>query len=443
MSSELRGRLLVVDDSADTTEVLNRQLTARGLEVLTARDVAQAVRLLEREPIDLVITDLKMPGASGLELVRHVREHLPRTQVIMITGYPSIETAVQAVKLGAEEYLPKPFTQEELLAAVGQALARVERQGTTPRPAAAPPNPLGLVADCESMRRVLAAVAAAARGMDAVLISGESGTGKELLARAIHHAGPRADAPLLIVDCGLPEPVIARQLFGAPAAANAGAAVLAARLREAAPGGTLLLRECPDLPVGVQEMLLLALEALDRSAGGRDVPPGPRLLATSDRDLRALTDAGSFRPELNRKLGAQTIEVPPLRERGEDIVALAQRFLLRFARERGVVAPRLSDAAVALLKSYPWPGNIAEMRNRIQQLVAEAAGDVIRPLDLPASLRAAAGGDTDPTSSLAEVERAHVRTVLASVGGNKTKAAKILGINRKTLRDKLAQFGDN
>jgi DNA-binding NtrC family response regulator len=166
------------------------------------------------------------------------------------------------------------------------------------------------------------------------------------------------------------------------------------------------------------------------------------LFATSDRDLHVLTDAGSFRPELSARLGARTIAVPPLRERGDDIVTLVQRFLLRFARERGVVAPRLSDPAVELLKRYPWPGNIAEMRNRIQQLVVTTKGGVVGPMDLPASLRAGAGGETDPTRSLAEVEAAHVRTVLASVAGNKTKAAEILGINRKTLREKLGQSGE-
>jgi len=443
MAAGTTGRLLVVDDSLDTTELLRRHLAARGYDVLTAPDVAQAVRLLEHQPVDLVITDLKMPGASGLELVRHVKDHLRETQVIMITGYPSIEGAVQAVKLGAEEYLSKPFTQDELFAAVSRALERVERAELLPRPTGGPvPNPLGLVADSEPMRRVLAAVAEAAAEAGAVLVTGESGTGKELLARAVHHGSPRAGAPFVVVDCGLPEALLEQQLFGALPAVRSDPAILAARLLEVVRGGTLLLRECPDLPIGLQEQLLHALDAADRSGAGRAPGEGYRLMATSDRDLDALTDAGSFRPELSARLGARTIAVPPLRQRGDDIVALVQRFLVRFARERGMVAPRLSDPAVELLKRYPWPGNIAEMRNRIQQLVATTTAGVVGPSDLPASLRSGAGGATDPTRSLAEVEAVHVRTVLASVAGNKTRAAEILGINRKTLREKLRQLGD-
>ena len=436
-AAESKGRLLVVDDSLDTRDLLRRQLAEQGYEVLSAPDVAQALGVLGIEPVDLVITDLKMPGASGLELVRHVRECLRQTQVIVVTGYPSIEGAVEAVKRGAEEYLSKPFTREELFAAVGRAMAKARHASPGAQPAGWPPNPLGLVADSEAMQRALDEAAKVAAVRTAVLITGESGTGKELLARVIHQASPRGLAPFVVVDCGLPEELLERQLFGALPDTSRETAVLEARLLDVVRGGTLFLRDVSELPVGTQAALLRVLESLEQAGRPQPTAVDLRVIAASDRDLRALVAHGAFLEDLLVRLGANTIAVPPLRERGDDVVFLAQRFLSTFARDRGKPVPRLSDAAVGILKSYPWPGNIGELRNRIQQLVLTTTAPVVGPSELPDSVRYGASGTTDLTRSLADLEAIHIRAVLASVAGNKTKAAEILGVNRKTLRKKL------
>ncbi|MFB3854212.1 MAG: sigma-54-dependent transcriptional regulator [Vicinamibacterales bacterium] len=446
---EPRGRLLVVDDSADTTELLRRHLVSRGYEVLTAGDVRQALAVLDRHQVDLVITDLKMPGASGLELVRHVMANVQGTQVIMITGYPSVEGAVQAVKLGAEEYLPKPFTKEELFAAVGRAMerARGARTGLLAVPFE-PPNPLRLVAASESMRRVMLAVHEAAAGAGPVVIAGEEGTGRQLLALALHHAGAHANGPFVVVNCDLPEDVLEKRMFPEPAATESGLPASLSWVEEAR-GGTLLLRDSPALPARLRARLV---RAIDASRASEPAAARFRVVGTCGPGMSpaehlpgAAGAAGGLHAAVFGELGtlprARTIIVPPLRERGDDVLLLARRFLAVFAAESGRAVPSLSEEAADCFKRYPWPGNIVELRNVVRGILARTAAGVIRSGDLPAGLRAGASLRADLMRSLADVEAEYVKAVVASVGGNKTRAAEILGINRKTLRDKLRQRG--
>jgi DNA-binding NtrC family response regulator len=448
-----RERLLIVDDAVDTLEVLERNLSAQGYEVLRAQAVAQAVELLALTPVDLVITDLKMPGASGLELVRHVREKLPDTAVMMITGYASIEGAVEAVKLGAEDYLPKPFTQDELQTAVSRALGKLERRRAE-RPGAGRPaaDVVGLVGRSEPLRRVLEAVVLAAGTGGPVLVSGECGSGKEQVAREIHYRSARARGPFLAVSCGkVPEHLLEGELFGYAAGEPSNRAELEPGragppprdgLFQLATGGTVYLAQLTDLPLPLQEKLAAALR--DRRVtpvgGTQALPVDVRVVAGTTRDLPALVNKGLFREDLLLLLGAIAIALPPLRERGEDVGLLAQHFLGRAARRAGRPVPDLAPAALDALGSYPWPGNVGELRAEMERLVLAGARDPIEVGDLPPLVRASLDRADALNRSLAEVEAEHIRAALASVQGNKTRCARILGIDRKTLREKMKTY---
>jgi DNA-binding NtrC family response regulator len=436
-----KNRLLVVDDSHDTRELLQRNLSSQGYEVVTAGDVKTALRILESAQVDLVITDLKMPGASGLQLVQHVKEHVKGTAVIMITGYPSVEGAVAAVKSGAEEYLTKPFTQQELFAVVGRVMAtrglpKAGRVQHTRQIA----NPLGIVGESKAMREVLDAVSRAAATANPVLITGERGTGTPLLARAIHYTSPRAAAPFVVVHCGgVPEEILERQLFGEAAETSAAGTESRAGFLLLAGDGTLFLHDISELPYGIQARLVRALEENAFRAVGstRAHTIAFRLIAASHRDLRPLVGRGLFRDDLFLRLSATTIAVPAVRERGNDALLLAEHFLRRFASELGRPVPSFSPRAVEAVTRYSWPGNVAELQNCIQQLVSTTSTGIIDVSALPEPMRYWLRATPGVNRSLAEVEADYIRNVLASVGGNKTRAAEILGINRKTLREKL------
>jgi DNA-binding NtrC family response regulator len=431
-----------VDDVPNTVEVLQRNLTAKGYTVFTAPGVAEAIRIAQNTPIDLVITDLKMPKVGGIDLVRHVRENLKDTEVIMITGYPSIEGAVQAVKMGAEEYLPKPFTDEELLAAVGRALdkLRVRRIG---RSAAfeTPNRPYGLVGESAPMREVLKAISKAASASATVLITGESGTGKELVARAIHYSSRRSSAAFVPVNCGgIPEGLLESELFGYVKGAFTGADESRAGFFQTADGGTIFLDEVSETSLGMQVKLLRVLQ--DREVymvgakRGRQVDV--RVLASTNKSLLDLVKKGLFREDLYFRLNVITIELPALRERGHDVLLLIHHFAGKYAKESGRPAPRFTDEALHVLEDgYHWPGNVRELENVVHRLIVMTEGDRIDVPDLPAPLRFSASRELDLTRPLAEVEAEYIRNVLASVGGNKTKAAEVLQIDRKTLREKL------
>ncbi len=436
-----QARILVVDDSAPTLEVLQRNLSAEGHQVFTALDVASAVALLEDSPVDLVITDLKMPRVGGMDLVRHVRENFRDTEVMMITGYPSIEGAVQAIKTGAEEYLAKPFTDGELSAAVQRALDKLRIRKSNVTSGAQPPMMRhGLLGESEAMRKVLQAVSKAASASAVVLISGESGTGKELVARAIHYGSARASAPFVPVNCGgIPDSLLESELFGHVKGAFTGATESRAGFFHTADGGTIFLDEVSETSASMQVKLLRVLQDKEVFMVGssRSRKVDVRILAATNKDLLALVKKGVFRKDLFYRLNVITIALPPLRDRDDDILLLANHFARRFAEELGRSQPRFSEQAMTVLKNYDWPGNVRELENVIQRLVLMTDGDIIHVPDLPPLMRFSALRSTGLNRSLTEVEAEHIRNVLASVGGNKTRAAEILGIDRKTLREKL------
>jgi DNA-binding NtrC family response regulator len=442
-----KERILVVDDAPDTLEVLRRNLTSEGYQVLTASNVPEAIQLLEGVTVDLVITDLKMPGVSGLDLVRHVRENLRTTEVMMITGYPTIDGAVKAVKTGAEEYLTKPFTEEELLTAVRRALEK-QRQHRMARirPEEALPTSYGLIGRSEPMQEVFREIEKAASTSATVLISGESGTGKELVARAVHYHSSRASAPFVPVNCGaIPEGLLESELFGHIKGAFTGATETRAGFFQTADGGTIFLDEIAETRPPMQVKLLRVLQDKEVSMIGSSRPRkvDVRILASTNKDLSALVKRESFRDDLYFRLNVITIDLPPLRARGDDIFLLIFHFTVKFAKELNRPAPEFSDQALQVLRNYRWPGNVRELENVIQRLVVMTEGDLVEVPDLPSLMRFTPLRETGLARTLAEVEAEYIRNVLASVSGNRTRAAEILDIDRKTLREKLRKAGDS
>ena len=433
--------ILVVDDAPETLEVLERNLASRGYQVYTASGVDEALRVLEAQAIDLVITDYKMPRVSGLDLVRHVRENLTDTEVMMITGYASIGGAVEAVKYGAEDYLAKPFTDEELSDAVEHALDRLRtRRAARSRSDKEVSESYGILGESEAIHKVFRAIGKAALTSATTLITGESGTGKELVARAIHYSSPRASAPFVPVNCGgIPEGLLESELFGHIKGAFTGATETRAGFFQTADGGTIFLDEISETSLAMQVKLLRVLQDKEVCMVG-DVhsrKADVHVVAATNKDLHSLVEKELFREDLFFRLSVITITVPPLAERGDDILILARYFAGKFAQESGKQAVRFSDTAVRVLKDYDWPGNVRELENIIQRLTVMADGNLIDAPDLPSLMRFSAPRRTRLHRTLAEVEREHIRNVLTGVNNNKTRAAEILGIDRKTLREKL------
>jgi DNA-binding NtrC family response regulator len=444
MTEKRKEQVLVVDDAPNTVEILERNLRADGYRVFSADDVASAIHLLEQTPVDLVITDFKMPRQSGIELVRHVRENFKNTEIIMITGFPSVGGAVGAVKAGAAEYLTKPFTEEELLAAVHgvlekQRVRRLAQSGEEQEGSSS----YGLVGESEAMKQVFREVAKAAPTAATVLISGESGTGKELIARAIHYHSPRASAPFVPVNCAaIPESLLESELFGYVKGAFTGANDTRAGFFQTADGGTIFLDEVSATTPSAQVKLLRVLQEREVSMLGSARPRKVdiRIVAATNKDLQMLVKKDLFREDLYFRLNVITIAMPPLRERGDDVLRLMQHFARKFAKEISRPEPRFSDEALQVLRRYHWPGNVRELENVVQRLVVMTEGDSIDVADLPSLMRFSALQTAGLDRKLAEVEAEYIKNVLASVDGNRTRAAQILGIDRKTLRDKLQHY---
>ncbi|UCC29661.1 MAG: sigma-54-dependent Fis family transcriptional regulator [Phycisphaerales bacterium] len=442
--SEQKERILVVDDDSVARKVVQRNLTSKDYHVIAAPSVAAAIQILDTTPVDLVITDLKMPKVGGIDLIRHIRANFEDTAVIMITGYASIETAVAAVKEGAEDYLPKPFTDEELFAAVQKALDQLHIRRSTRADVTEEPGALfDLIGESEAMRRVRRAISKAAGTTATVLITGESGTGKELVARAIHYTSPRAAAPFVPVNCaGIPDGLVESELFGHVKGAFTGALMTRAGFFITANGGTIFLDEIAELTLATQAKLLRVFEDNQVQMVGASRPRevDVRVIAATNKDLASLVRKESFRDDLFFRLNVLTIDIPPLRERDDDVLHLLRYFTSKCAQEADRPALQFSDRVLDVLRSYRWPGNVRELQNLIQRLVVLNEGSSIDVSDLPSLMRFSVQSGKEVARTLAEAEADHIRTVLASVSGNKTQAAQILDISRKTLRDKLQRY---
>jgi DNA-binding NtrC family response regulator len=411
-----KERILIVDDSPETLEML----------------------------VDLVITDYKMPKSSGMDLIRYVRENLRNTEVMMITGYATVEGAIEAIKTGAEEYLTKPFTDEELFSAVRHALEKRQlRMASQDRVPETIRSQYGILGESEPMNEVFRAIDKAASTPATVLITGQSGTGKELVARAIHYSSKRASAPFVPVNCGgIPEGLLESELFGYVKGAFTGAVESRAGFFQTADGGTVFLDEASETSLAMQVKLLRVLQEKEVVMVGSTQPRkvNVRILAATNKNLLGLVKKGSFREDLYYRLKVIEISIPALRERSDDIILLAKHFAQKYSQEAEKPEPQFSDKALEVLTNYAWPGNVRELENVVQSLVVMTDSDVIDVPDLPDLMRYAGVRDEGLNRTLAEVERAHIRNVLASVSGNKTRAAEILGIDRKTLREKMRRL---
>lgn len=441
-----KARVLVVDDSPTTVEVIRRNLQAEGYEVRVAACVDEAIRVLNSACLDLVITDLKMPGPNGMVLVNHVGENFPDMEVIMITGHPTINGAVSAIKGGADEYLVKPFTDVELLSAVEKSLQKLlNRRVVTRKLEELSDSRFGLVGRSIAMKRVFDLIQKAAQSHATVLINGESGTGKELVARAIHYMSRRRSAPFVPVNCvAIPEPLLESELFGHVKGAFTGAVESRAGFFQTAEGGTIFLDEIGDMSHAMQARLLRVLQENEvcmvgsTKIGQVDV----RTIAATNKDLQMLTRKGLFREDLYYRLNVITIGLPPLRERDDDVLVLAQYFANRFCREYEKELIEFSDEVLDVFRTYEWPGNVRELENLVHRIVVMADHKSVDTASLPAHLRTSYVPGRVPDSellsmTLEQAESAYVARVLESVSGNKSRAAEILGIDRKTLRKKL------
>ena len=441
INAKNKEHILVVDDSIATLEVLQRNLTTQGYTIYTAPGVTEAIEILDSTELDLVITDLKMPRVSGLDLVRHVRENYKNIEVIIITGYATVQGAVDAVKIGAEDYLPKPFTDDELYTAVSKALNKLARRKVKQnRVAQKQSMTYDILGESKEMSTIFDCIPKAASTSATVLLTGESGTGKELMARAIHYNSPRASAPFIPINCGgIPENLLESELFGYVKGAFTGANTSRAGFFQTADGGTIFLDEIAETSPAMQVKLLRVLQDKHVCMVGanRSVKVDVRIIAATNKDLVHLTEIGRFREDLFFRLNVIPITIPPLRDRGEDIQLLIQHFATKFAREYDKSVLNFSDKTLQVLSNYNWPGNVRELENVIQHLIVMTDNELIEISDLPSLMRFSAHRKADLNRTLEEVQVDYINNVLASVNNNKTKAAKILGIDRKTLREKL------
>ncbi len=441
----MAGEILVVDDEPQMLIAIQETLRRRGYAVSTAASGIEALCRLKERCFDLILTDLRMPEIGGIDLLRKVRSTAPGIPVILLTAYGTIENAVDAMKLGALDYLLKPFSSEALERAVGRALASSG--------AAAESVSHEIVTQDPAFAAVLESACKCAPSLATVLIEAESGTGKELIARLIHRRSGRASGPFVAVNCAaLPENLLESELFGFEKGAFTGAAVSKPGKFELAHRGTLLLDEIGEMAAILQAKLLRVLQEkeVDRIGGKDPVRIDVRVIATTNRDLSALVREGSFRSDLYYRLNVVRLSIPPLRERPGDIPLLADFFCRRLGREFGREGVHCSAEALQKLARHDWPGNVRELPNVLQRALALSCGPVIGAEDIvlhgreqPVESRGE-GPSASPLplgTTMREMERQLILQTLNGTGGNRTKTARMLGISLRTLRNKLNEFG--
>lgn len=443
-NSKQKNRILVVDDSENTRTIIQRNLSNKGYKVFTTADVNNAIQILNSIHIDLVITDLKMPKVSGLDLIKHVRENNKDSEVIMITGYPSIESAVEAVKIGAQDYLTKPFTDEELFAAVKKAFDKLEfTRKIKSQSGVELGKRFGIIGESEPIKKVFEETQKASQTSSTILIYGESGTGKELIARAIHYNSQRSSAPFIPINCGaIPESLMESELFGYVKGAFTGAYENREGFFLTADRGSIFLDEISETSPSMQVKLLRVLENKEVYMVGAKHPRkvDVRIITATNKHLFNLIEKEKFREDLFYRLNVITIDLPPLRDRGDDVLLLVKYFIKKYATELGKDVPEFSEKALKVLQDYHWPGNVRELENVIHRIIVMNDDKTIEVPDLPPLMRFTALKESGLDRTLVEVELEYIKNVLVSVENNKTQAAKILGIDRKTLREKLKKI---
>ena len=444
-------RLLIVDDEAYVRDICGQVATDLGYECRAAENGREAAELVDEQPFDIVLTDVRMPERSGFELLRHIRERSPETSVAMMTGYGTIEQAVEAMRLGVYDYITKPFdlTRVASLLKEMEAWRREKGPSRLARYLSVDDESFhGLVGRSPCMKKVFEQIVRAA-GVDyTVLIQGESGTGKELVAQAIHQCSARAAGPFLPVECGaLSETLIESELFGHVKGSFTGAQDASPGILRAAKRGSVFLDEIGELPAGIQPKFLRALQEKEaRPVGGTKPEPfDARMIAATNRDLQEEVGKGTFRQDLFYRLHVIPIYVPPLRERREDIPLLIDVLLKQCADASGRPLG-ISQEAIRVLADHDWPGNVRELKHCLEQASVMKEGRMIEVQDLPATVRAesvvhdAPSPTAGPIKPLADREAEAIREVLETTGYNKTQAAKALGISLRTLYAKIEKY---
>ncbi|MCF8029602.1 MAG: sigma-54 dependent transcriptional regulator [Desulfohalobiaceae bacterium] len=444
--------ILIADRDEHTLQALSSRLREEGYKVDTCREGKKAWHLIQTRQPHLILAELELPGMNGMDLLEGIRQHLPDTAVILTTAQGSIRNAVQAMKLGATDYLTKPVNLREV---VKQASSLLDGAAMTPPHAGAPsgdgrgfaPSET-VVGTSASMREIFELVPRVARSGSNILITGETGTGKELVARAIHRAGYSPQAPLVTIDCAaIPENLLESELFGYARGAFTSADRSKAGQIEQAHGGTLFLDEIGEMPLFLQKKMLRFLQekAFVRVGDTRLRRVDLRIIAATNKDLEAEISRGAWREDLYYRLDVIRIDVPPLRRRKEDIPSLVEAFLEKYAPRCNTAVRGVSQEAMDLLTGYDWPGNVRELENVIERAVVLACGDAVTPSCLPERLTADKSGNTEGAGAngcnLPEMERALLQQALRRTQGNQSAAARELGISRKRLRTKMGRHG--
>jgi DNA-binding NtrC family response regulator len=450
-----KHRVIVIDDDPDSLGSVTAALRRDGYEVHPFADPREGLLHLASAGADVVVTDLKMPGLSGMEVIGRVAAEHPGVSVVVLTGFGTVYNAVEAMRAGASDFLEKPVGIPQLRAAVFKAVKDRERNREIEQlreEMGQRYGPEGIIAFSRTMEEVIRKIRLVAPTRMNVLIQGESGTGKELVARAIHALGPRRNRPFLPLNCAaIPESLLESELFGHEKGAFTGAVAARQGKMEAAEGGTLFLDEVGDMALSLQAKLLRAIEhkEISRVGGSQVIRVDFRILAATNRDLKERVVEKAFREDLFYRLNVFSIVVPPLRDRREDIARLADQFLQEVGRENKSAPKRLSPEALKALLAYRWPGNVRELRNAMEVAALVVKGEAIEPEDFPPEIL---GGAIPPSAvgpiplpaprTLDEIERDAIRAALAETKGNKKEAAKILGIGIATLHRKVKEYGN-
>jgi two-component system response regulator FlrC len=443
LSAYDESAILVVEDDSNMRMALSKSLGGQGYPVKLAHDGYEALEYLEKQPAWLVIADVNMPGKGGIDMLREIRAGGNPIPVVLMTAYSTVDMAVQALKLGAADYLQKPFPLQQLESMISRIRQETFESDEAESPLEEDPS-VGFLTCNERVRQILKMLEAVAPSNATVLIQGESGTGKEVLARYVHSISPRANRPFVAVNCAaLPDGLLESELFGFEKGAFTGALARRSGKFELAHQGTLLLDEIGDMSVGLQAKLLRVLQEreVDRLGARQPIPIDIRVLATTNRPLHQEVQAGNFREDLYYRLSVMPVTLPPLRERPDDIPLLAEYLAERsFRRNRGT-GGSITPEALACLKSRPWRGNVRELENAIERAVLLADGGPLRIEHF--AFEAEASQVTlplEPTGSIWEMERDLILRTLERHGGNRTHAAKELGISIRTMRNKLREY---
>ncbi len=442
-----KGKLLIVDDELSVRDSLGKWFREEGYEIGSAENAQDALARMAEGRWDLALVDIKMRGTDGIELQHRIHDIDPEMITVMMTGYASVETAVAALKNGAYDYVTKPLDPEDVSHLVRNAIshrrARMEnlRLRTTMDEVVRPPD---LVGGSTAMQKLRDAIETVAPTDATVLVTGESGTGKELIARSIHALSPRRYHPLVAIHCGaLTETLLESELFGHEKGAFTGAQFRKLGKFELAEGGTVFLDEIGDISLKTQTDLLRVLQEreITRVGGNQPIRVDFRCIAATNKPLEELIEEGKFRPDLYYRLNVFRVELPPLRDRRDDIPALVDHFVRKYSLAMNKRITRVAPSAMTRLQQHDWPGNVRELENAVERAMVVAQEPELREQDFSLDLAATANGATAVGRSLEDVERAHILRVLEECGGNQTRAAEVLGVDRVTLHNKLKRYG--